>query len=368
MSDYIPPELLIEIFIRLPVKSLVCFTSVCKSWYALITNPEFINMHANHTNSCQRDESFLIRYFDDNEEKYTFRRDNETFSEQLAQFKSKTPYSGCSVIGSCGGLVCLEFSGSIFLWNPSIRKSVTICVSQLKNFVLGFGVCNVTNDHKVVKLVYDPHYPHPHFPKTIPQVEVYSLSTGSWRGVSTSTAPSNHLSSYGTHCFVFDSVHWIVSGENEKQGKCNLVVSFDMGKEVFYKLMLPDSLANVHMPLLSITRHGDSLAALEYSNWEGSYCFWVMKEYGVSESWTKLFTLTIPGRWMRTLVFRKDGQVILPLSNNKLFSCDPESDEIKDLDVSDRRPFYISTYRESLVLLKGHSSITEGIPNLFFSG
>ncbi|CAL5336658.1 unnamed protein product [Camellia sinensis] len=47
MSDYIPNELIIEILVRLPVQSLLRFTSVCKSWHSLITNPSFITKHLN---------------------------------------------------------------------------------------------------------------------------------------------------------------------------------------------------------------------------------------------------------------------------------------------------------------------------------
>ena len=47
MSDEFPPEILVEIFHRLPLKSLVKFTSVSKSWYSLITDNTFIFDHLN---------------------------------------------------------------------------------------------------------------------------------------------------------------------------------------------------------------------------------------------------------------------------------------------------------------------------------
>lgn len=215
----------------------------------------------------------------------------------------------------------MELIGRIILWNPSIRKLLTIPVKP--NLILGFGVCNVTNDHKVVKVVYLEDS----FNLTVPpQVEVYSLSTGSWRSVS-ATAPSCYMSrATWSQVFVFGSVHWIASyDENGGQGR-NLVVSFDMGNEVFRELMFPDSLANVYMPRLCITVLGDSFAALYCSEISGQEfcCVWVMKEYGVAESWTKLFTVSNSQR-LRTLGFRKDGQVILPLRNSELVSYDPET-------------------------------------------
>nr|XP_017245830.1 PREDICTED: F-box protein CPR30-like [Daucus carota subsp. sativus] len=283
------------------------------------------------------------------------------------RISSERNYSNdfCIIFGSCRGLVCLESSGSISLWNPSIRKSLIISAKP-RNYVLGFGVCNVTNDHKVVKLVYKQNISSRCMVQ--PEVEIYSLSTRSWRSVS-DPAPSNHLvrDFWGYQCFAFGSVHWIASDVNREGDKYNLVVSFDMSKEVFNKLMFPNSIAN-YTRKLSITVLGDSLAALEFMNWkrgQRSYCVSVMKEYGVSESWTKLFTVKIP-YWLENVTFREDGRIILPLNNNKLAFCDPESYDIKDLDnAGDFATYGIFTYTESLVLLKGRSSIPEGMPNLF---
>ena len=44
-------DLLVSIFIRLPVKSLLRFKCVCKSWYSLINSPIFIGLHLNNKDS-----------------------------------------------------------------------------------------------------------------------------------------------------------------------------------------------------------------------------------------------------------------------------------------------------------------------------
>ncbi|GJR34278.1 putative F-box protein [Tanacetum coccineum] len=45
MSDYIPVEILAEIFKRVPVKSLIRFRSVSKPWKSLIESLEFVNSY-----------------------------------------------------------------------------------------------------------------------------------------------------------------------------------------------------------------------------------------------------------------------------------------------------------------------------------
>ncbi|XP_047259586.1 uncharacterized protein LOC124892305 [Capsicum annuum] len=49
MSDYLPKELMIDIFTRLPIKSILQCRSVCRSWYSLINSPNFISAHLNQS-------------------------------------------------------------------------------------------------------------------------------------------------------------------------------------------------------------------------------------------------------------------------------------------------------------------------------
>ena len=47
MLDDLPEEVVIEVFTRLPAKTLLHRTCVCKSWHSLITNPSCIASHPN---------------------------------------------------------------------------------------------------------------------------------------------------------------------------------------------------------------------------------------------------------------------------------------------------------------------------------
>ena len=44
-QPFLPVELVVEILSRLPVKSLLLFKSVCKSWKTLISDPKFAQTH-----------------------------------------------------------------------------------------------------------------------------------------------------------------------------------------------------------------------------------------------------------------------------------------------------------------------------------
>lgn len=382
MSDYIPQELLHEILIKLPVESLVRFTIVCKSWYSIITDPQFVNLQCNYANLNENKKPLLVRFYDRvvKEENYTIRCDDETFSEEFTrvEFPFKSPLGYFRIVGICNGLVCLSddlFGDTerVILWNPAVRKSVDIEMPVRPKyphmFVLGFGNCPVTNDHKVVRVVYlkdsSLNFTVP------PEVQVYSLSTGSWRDVNAG-APLSYMVEYTwSQVFVSGCVHWLAYRKQGESGSRNLLVSFHMGDEVFGEVMLPDSLANDIVYDMSVSICRDSLAALKYNKEIGqeSCVVWVMREYGVSESWTKLYTIRVLETLTRTIGFRKDGEVVLSLCNNELVSYDPVAGQIKGLGITGNiRSFFVGNYVESLVLLKGQSSLREGIPNLFAAG
>ncbi|KAI3930854.1 hypothetical protein MKW92_012096, partial [Papaver armeniacum] len=58
----LPNDVFLEILMCLPVKSLLRFKSVCKSWYALIKSSDFIHRHANMIDSKSKLGTFICQY------------------------------------------------------------------------------------------------------------------------------------------------------------------------------------------------------------------------------------------------------------------------------------------------------------------
>jgi hypothetical protein len=100
-----------------------------------------------------------------------------------------------------------------------------------------------------------------------------------------------------------------------------------------------------------------SLALLCYDEKRFSCSIWVMKEYGVVDSWVKQFTIDIAGGIEKNVVgFRKNGHIILEIRKEvyywELFSYDPESQQATKLEIQkNMHTFCVDTYRENLVLL-----------------
>lgn len=89
---------------------------------------------------------------------------------------------------------------------------------------------------------------------------------------------------------------------------------------------------------------------------------WVMKEYGVVESWTKLvLTLAAQGEGIpRALGIRKE-ELLMEMKRGWIVSGDLESQQVRDLRIwGEPSRTFIGSYLESLVLLDKSNATSYG--------
>ncbi|KAL7128919.1 hypothetical protein ABFS83_13G027000 [Erythranthe nasuta] len=324
MSDYFPAELQSAILQKLPVKSLIRFTAVCKSWRSIITSPNFIQSHLsdgkNHT-----------------------------------QILSRT---ACSpIVGCCDGVVCLLESCSacspkhIILWNPSIRTHLLLPTPTINPkepvFVLGFGSSADHAHHKVVRLVYNSTKPNDF------DAEVFSVKTRSWRrliggvGIALRALKTGHCQAY-CQAFLNGVVHWLALNPVDRRAS---FLAFDVGDEVFGEVMLPDCLASECLKMICIFVIGESLGVVKYNEGYKSWDVWAMKEYRVKESWTKMYTVEESAR---VVGFWNSGEALLALRSPGLVVYNLKTKQMQSEDLGIygcAMLFYVDNYVESLVLL-----------------
>ena len=60
MMSHLPIEIITEILSRLPVKCLLRFLCISKSWYALIKHPDFIKLHLHRSIETNRDRTLIF--------------------------------------------------------------------------------------------------------------------------------------------------------------------------------------------------------------------------------------------------------------------------------------------------------------------
>ncbi|XVF04139.1 hypothetical protein REPUB_Repub05bG0056200 [Reevesia pubescens] len=358
---YLPEELLLQILYKLPIKSLGKCMCVSKAWNFLIKNPSFIYTHLNNqSKNCCRNNSnnlFLVTSKDIQDE-YSLHFDDQKFSKytQLQYIPFGTQYS---IVGSCNGLLCFAdfqcyFDIKFSLCNPVIRRFTRLpkpyfCGLPYKISV-GFGFDSKRNDYKILKIMKKDVLDECN------EIELYSLERNCWEIL----APLRYNLHYDDFVvFVNGVVHWIAFERVNDGGRSRcrfLLLGFDMSNDVFKEIMLPESLSNLRERSHMYVRPYGELSSITVIEWACLYeesNIWVMKKYGVVETWSKMYSFGIigPGLMPMVLGFKKNGGLILRIyGNNQVVSHDPESSEINYFGIPKFCGNVIS-YMESLVLL-----------------
>nr|XP_009617142.1 F-box/kelch-repeat protein At3g06240-like [Nicotiana tomentosiformis] len=147
----------------------------------------------------------------------------------------------------------------------------------------------------------------------------------------------------------------------------NLILAFDLSDEIFVELQLPECLV-IGLPMnLNTAEFGESLAIYHYDKcaWTWICSIWVMKEYGVVESWSKEYNIVLDWEPGMILGFRNNSEILLTRRTGQLVSYNLETHEKMNFDIiGTKNSFFMGTYEESLVLLNEGQLL---LPNDFSS-
>ena len=164
---------------------------------------------------------------------------------------------------------------------------------------------------------------------------------------------------------VSGALHWmvrIIEGEEENR---IIALAFDVNSEKFKKLALPHGFIEadtLHRYLASFKEKLSFITCepIEQPGVPCQYSIWVMKEYGIVESWNKLFVIPFE-RKFQCLAFTEYGSLVVghkydpeerQQEHFKFVLVDIETPhEKKDPDIQCPSP--VATFMESLILLDG---------------
>ncbi|KAM7511391.1 hypothetical protein LguiB_010266 [Lonicera macranthoides] len=244
-ATFLLTDVVIQILLKLPVKSLLRFKCICKYWYTLIKSHYFSSQYYHHHNNrIQLLVHHCILYI----EKSAFALfPNEMLDMHQHLNYLHMPTYLTNVVGPVNGLFLLHKDwcsrGShLALWNPATRKFRTVLRldSNLSQWFMteenyfGFGLDHFTNDYKVIwiryfwneklRVAYDP-----------PVIGVYTLGTDSWRffDLNSSLMPPrlNSISSI----YMNGTKYWLSYYDHFNSS----IVAFDIGNEVFRVIQMP---------------------------------------------------------------------------------------------------------------------------------
>ncbi|XP_059288568.1 F-box/kelch-repeat protein At3g23880-like [Lycium ferocissimum] len=179
-------DFLTEILSRLPVKSLLRFKSVSKSWFSLICSPEFIKSHlslsAKNNNTDYTNYRVMLRIA---QPEFNLKdcslksllHDESVIEESNLDYPMKDSSISFLIEGSVNGLICLVSGAEeLVLWNPSIKtyKKLPVLISKMRDSyrsTYGFGYDEIHDDYKVVCIISRLH--------DFKEVNMYSLKNNS---------------------------------------------------------------------------------------------------------------------------------------------------------------------------------------------
>ncbi|KAK1380045.1 F-box domain-containing protein [Heracleum sosnowskyi] len=296
-------DLWIEIFLRLPIKSLLRFKSVSKSWFSIISSHRFAKSHLE--TAPEDDEIFIAQH-----EVYhgilldscfsLFHLDSWRVLRNLEFPYSQGEYPLESVtsklVGSDCGIVCVSVNLSywpvskkafdIYLWNPATQHSklippyTIIPDNDLTIGTLGFGFDHIDLDFKLVRVVC-----------TL-STEIYSSNRNGWRTIE--SRPTDTPSRNGFHVF---HGFLLALGNNN-----NSMMAFNLNKEVFIcDITLPvgsfrDAESDVQT---CITDFMDTITVIIPLLNKGIIKLWTLDDEacvcrgGVKASWTNVLSIDV---------------------------------------------------------------------------
>nr|GFA03183.1 ribonuclease H-like domain-containing protein [Tanacetum cinerariifolium] len=185
----------------------------------------------------------------------------------------------------------------------------------------GFGYDESVDDYKVVEIISGN--PIRGFET---RVNIYSLKSGYWKRLICDLTCGFLGQPEGM--FFNGALHWIIGhADSPSSNFLFTIILFDLATETFGKILQP--VYDKEHDCLSLCTFGEWFSVVCYLLRENRSDVWVMKVYGVQDSWTKLVSIThqiIPELPLHliTLCITQDGQILLRFKK-ELVLYDPKN-------------------------------------------
>ncbi|GJV21960.1 putative F-box domain-containing protein [Tanacetum coccineum] len=261
-----------DILLRVAVKDLIRYKSVCKSWYSLISSSRFVELHLKHT--C-----------DNNDYDLEHRR---IAMPTVWKIPDDFQNNIWKVVGSSNGLVCISpllRDPLILVNNPctgevrELPMAPLISEKIIGKLSVSFGYDSSTDDYKVVMGIKKG------LEGAI--VQVFSLKSNSWKLI----GDVKYWFMYNKPGILFNgALHWFVFDYNNETR--TVILSFDLSREDFNVIPQPNDTKYTWDLLDSVTTMGivENQLSIILTNVDNPLKrnIWVMRSYNVGHSWELL--------------------------------------------------------------------------------
>lgn len=350
---YLHHELIFQILLRLPVKSLTRFKSVRKSWFSLISAPHFANSHFQLTSAKHASRIMFISTLSHETRSIDFKaflNDDDPASLNIT-FSLTRSHFPVEIRGSCRGFILLYRPPDIYIWNPStgFKKHIHLSPVDSKSVAQcqGFGYDQSRDDYLVVSLSYNPSAFSTH-------LKFFSVRDNTWKEIEGNYFPYGVLSSCREGLLFNGVIHWLAL---RRDLGLTVIVAFDLMERKLFEIPIPSDFVHRASGHSGLWVYGEffSLWSMVYDNDKDTLEIWVMKEYKVHSSWNKTLVLSvdaIPDHYFHPIHSTKNGDIIGRTLNSRLVKYNDKGQLLRHRTFFNS-PSEVVMYTESLLSLPG---------------
>ncbi|KAG7969571.1 hypothetical protein I3843_07G037100 [Carya illinoinensis] len=297
-TKYLPEPVVVEILLRLPVKSLLRFRCVSKRWRSLISDPRFAKSH--------------------------FRQASERSQRLLISSRSEILSLDCNVP---------------FRDSSTLREHVVPSLRRGRHLL-------------VASFLFLPRYQGS-------EGKLFSLKRNSWKTILLGADASSQAYE-STWILCNGSLHWQLELWEELGSvwvpECrDQICVFDLVEEKFHEMLMPVEVEDRFNGIFfcALRNLGGCLYFISYNRTHIE--LWRMMEYGVRESWAltlhiAYFHVKISRHNLAPVCISKDGQIVAFNDGKELLRCNSEGEILEHVRAfSDSRKCKTTVFVESLI-------------------
>ncbi|KAK8508722.1 hypothetical protein V6N13_090697 [Hibiscus sabdariffa] len=313
----VPHDLIEDILVKLPVKSLVRFKYVSQQWFRLITDPRFIDIHL--SNQWEKGPGFVTASSSRStrcgagSRSYMFlgsmvvNRDTYTIPHSDIWLVSVPKDNRYGMLNSCDGILCFHGRFNIWLHNPATKEyrflpsgPWTWC-SCRPHLGWGFGRDLVTKRYKIVRLCNpcpsETGQDHQHHGHCV----VFTLDSNPNACWKTIGEVPYKIDVFSQSVYVNGAIYWFTN-EFYHLNQAEVIVMFDLHDEKFQAIPHPSSCSNKSRGLMQLGTLRECLC-LAHEDVDSLLNIWIMDKQQQKITWEKLYCIE---------AFRNGQQLIGP--------------------------------------------------------
>ncbi|KAK1604021.1 hypothetical protein QYE76_027694 [Lolium multiflorum] len=266
-TNMLPEEMLVEIFSRLPAKSVRRFRCLSRSWAATLTSGPFVDLHLHQANHRPIPKVFAT----------------------TAHLSAKN-WSVEVLTKPCHGLVLLHRPPhGHCVYNPSTGELLPLPEREKRTGVsYGLGYCPATMEYKVVRLFI--------YGNSTPRCEVFTLDVSAHWSAVAQKPPWSASAARSPAVFCDGYLHFLI---RKGGGIGTSIATLDIGDETFGSLTVPPAVAQDTVGQAELTVLDGCLCLCVFGDCCRSrsdvdpYCIWRLacREAG---RWEKLYRVLEP--------------------------------------------------------------------------